>query len=194
MLNDSPLHRDAVTSIDFHPSKPLLLTSSNDGTIAVCEADTRDLKYTLQCHMAAVHNIHWAVDGSAFSSVGGDNRVVLWDEPVVEHVPYVAEPINRNKPRAATRQPLTKFNEPVPREEPPIPEPEVGLSGVIRVDEADRMKPYLLMMHRMTDQIANLSKLLSKIEQRMNVMDEEIALLEIDKRKQASKVLQNRKI
>jgi hypothetical protein len=68
------------------------------------------------------------------------------------------------------------------------------LSGIVRLDEAEQMKPYLLMMHRMTDQIANLSKLLSKIEQRMNVMDEQIALLEIEKRKQANRVLQNRKI
>jgi hypothetical protein len=171
-----------------------MLTSSSDGTIAVCEAETRGLKFTLQCHTAAVHNIRWAVDGAAFSSVGADNRVVLWDEPIVEHVPYIVEPIDRTRPRAATRQPLNKFNEPVPREEPPPPEPEVGQSAIVKVDEADQMKPYLLMMHRMTDQIANLSKLLSKIEQRMNVMDEEIAVFEIEKRKQAHKVLLNRKI
>jgi hypothetical protein len=170
-----------------------MLTSSNDSTIAVCEADTRGLKFTLQCHTAAVHNIRWAVDGAAFSSVGGDNRVILWEEPVVEHVPYVAEPINRSNPRAATRQPLTKITEPVPREEPPPLEPEVGIVRV-EADEADQMKPWVVMMHRMTDQIANLSKLLSKIEQRMNVMDEEITVLEIEKRKQANKVLLNRKI
>jgi hypothetical protein len=49
-------------------------------------------------------------------------------------------------------------------------------------------------MHRVTDEIANLSKTLSKIEGRMNVMDEQIGILEIEKRKQAKRVIQNRKI
>ena len=35
-----------------------------------------------------------------------------------------------------------------------------------------------------------MSKMLSKIEARMNAMDEQIAILEVQKRKQAKKVLQ----
>jgi hypothetical protein len=162
--NNSLLHREQVTSLDFHPAKPILLSASDDRAITVCDADTRNLLYTLQCHTAGVRGV----------------RVVLWDEPVVD---YAAPP--------PTRQRLTKFNEPIPRTPPPSPEPEVAIEPPV---EEDQMKKYVMQMHRLTDEIANLSKTLSKIEGRMNVMDGQIAVLEIEKRRQAKRVLQNRKI
>jgi WD40 repeat protein len=191
ILNDSLLHGAQVTSLDFHPSTPLLLSSSADRTIAVCDAETRHLLYTLQCHTGPVSSVRWSVNGAAFSSVGADNRVILWDEPVVDYPMPPPEVVDRTKPRSPTRQKLTKFNEPIPRTPPPSPEPEVS---VAIPEEEDQMKHYVTLMHRLTDEIANLSKTLSKIEGRMNVMDEQIAILEIEKRKQAKRVLQNRRI
>jgi WD40 repeat protein len=191
ILNDSLLHRDQVTSLDFHPSKPLLIAASADRAITVCDGDTRDLLYTLQCHTAGVRGVRWSVNGAAFSSVGMDNRVILWDEPVVDYPQPQPPVVDRTKPRSPTRQKLTKFNDPIPRTAPPSQEPEVAIEPPV---EEDQMKHYVTLMHRLTDEIANLSKTLSRIEGRMNVMDEQIAILEIEKRKQAKRVLQNRKI
>lgn len=192
VINDTPLHSSRVTSLDFHPSKPMLLASSTDGAISVCDSDTRGLLYTLQCHTAAVHNARWSVDGTTFSSVGADNRVVMWDEPVIDYTAPIPELVDRTKPRHAEPQNLTRFNEPIPRREAPPPLPEVEVAQPVRVEEADGMRRYVAMMHSVTDQIANLSKMLSKIEGRMNVMDEQIAMLEVQKRRQAKKVLQTR--
>jgi WD40 repeat protein len=190
-LNNSLLHREQVTSLDFHPSKPLLISASDDRAITVCDAETRNLLYTLQCHTAGVRGVRWSVDGAAFSSVGADNRVVLWDEPVVDYAMPQPAVVDRTKPRSPTHQKLDKFNKPKPRTPPPSPDPEVAITPLV---EEDQMKRYVMQMHRLTDQIASLSKTLSKIEGRMNAMDEQIAVLEIEKRKQAKRVLQNRKI
>lgn len=190
VLNDSPLHRKTVTSLDFHPSKPMLLTSSADGAITVCDSDSRGLLYTLQCHTSAVYNASWSADGTTFSSVGADNRVVMWDEPVVDYVAPIPEVVDRTKVRSPVKQRLTRFNEPIPRDEPAPLEPEIDMKIPVKCEEVDQMKKYVSMMHSVTDQIANMSKMLSKIEARMNAMDEQIAILEVQKRKQAKKVLQ----
>lgn len=193
VLNGSLLHENVVTSLDFHPFKPLLLTASEDGHIGVCDGDTRNLIFTLQCHTAAVRNVAWSVDGKVFSSVGEDNRIVLWDEPVVDIDRPIPEIVNKTKVRSPVKQRLSKWNEPLPRDEPPPPEPEIGVKLPVKCEEADRMKRYITMMHSITDEIANLSRMLSKIEARMNAMDEQIEILEVEKRKQAKRALQGRK-
>jgi hypothetical protein len=71
----------------------------------------------------------------------------------------------------------------------PSPGPEVAIEPPV---EEDQMKHHVAFMHRLTDEIANLSKTLSRIEGRMNVMDEQVAILAIAKRRQAKRVLQNR--
>lgn len=193
ILNDTVLHENMVTSLDFHPSKPLLLTASEDGHIGVCDGDTRSLIFTLQCHTAAVRNVAWSVDGKVFSSVGEDNRIVLWDEPVVDIERQIPEIQNKNKVRSPVKQRLGKFNEPLPRQEAPPPEPDISVKLPVKVEEADKMRKYITLMHSITDEIANLSKMLSTIESRMNKMDEQIEILEIEKRRQAKRALQGRK-
>ena len=193
ILNDTLLHENKVTSLAFHPSKSLLLTASEDGHIGICDGDTRSLIFTLQCHTSSVRNVAWSVDGRFFSSVGADNRIVLWDEPVVDIEHHIPEIINKNKVRSPTKQKLGKFNEPLPKVPQPPPEPEIGVKIPIQCEEADRMKKYISMMHQITDQIANLSKMLSKVESRMNAIDEQIEILEVEKRKQAKKALQGHK-
>ncbi|OHT13774.1 WD40 domain containing protein [Tritrichomonas foetus] len=192
-LNDTVLHENKITSLAFHPLKPLLLTASEDGHIGICDGDTRNLIFTLQCHTSCVRNVAWAVDGQVFSSVGADNRIVLWDEPVVEYERHIPEIVNKQKVRTPTKQKLGKFNEPLPRDEPPPPEPEIGVKIPVKCEEADKMKKYISVMHQITDQIANLSKMLSKLESRINVIDEQIEILEVEKRRQAKRALQGRK-
>jgi len=170
----------------------MLLAASVDGAISVCETAARGLMYTLKCHTAAMYSARWPVDGTGFSSAGVDNRVVLWDEPVIDYIPPVPELVNGTKPRSPERRRLTRFNEPIPREEPLPPQPGVATHKPLRGDREDAMRRYVRMMHSVTDQIANLLKMVAKIEARMNVIDEQIAIVEVQKRRQAKRVLKAR--
>lgn len=177
-LNDSPLHRGSVSSVAFHPSKPMLLSSSSDGTIAVCDASTRGLLYTLECHTAMVYSAQWSVEGTTFSSVGDDDRVVMWDEPVVEqrreHVVTRDRPSDSGKPGLLVAPTAADTYEEEMHEDP------------------STMQVYTAMMNKVAGQIGGLTQTLSRIEARMSGMEDQITRLESQKREQAKRVLQVR--
>ena len=189
----TPLHHEKVTSLSFHPTLPFLLSASDDTKIAVCNADTRGLIFTLECHTEGVKYVRWSEDGHTFSSCGSDKRAVIWDEPVWD-VP-ITQPVtvNHTQRKYPTPQKLGRFNKPIPRSPSPDPQPEVENGIQVKCEEAETMKKYIGMMHTITGQIATLSQMLSKIEGRMNAMDEQIAILEKEKRKQAKIALKGRK-
>jgi len=189
IVNNSVVHNGAITSVSFHPKKPILLTSSTDSTIGVCDADTRSLFYTLKCHTMAVNNVRWSSDGTSFSSCGLDKRVVIWDEPLIESTNI--ENSNSNKiTKKRTIEKLGKFNQKIPSSEsPPMPVPETAQQEV-NIKDTGPMRAYVGMMHQVADQIASLSITLSRLEGQMQIMDEQISILETTKREQAKAVLQ----
>ena len=189
----TPLHHEKVTSLSFHPTLPFLLSASDDTKIAVCNADTRALIFTLECHSEGVEYVRWSEDGCTFSSCGHDKRAVIWDEPVWE-IP-VTQPVtvDHTLRKHQSPQKLGRFNKPIPRPPSPEPQPEVENGIQVKCEEAETMKKYIGMMHTITGQIATLGQMLSKIEARMNTMDEQIAILEKEKRKQAKIALKGRK-
>lgn len=187
-LNKDPLHHGLVTSLDFHPTKNFLLTASADTTIGVCDADDRQLLYTLKCHTAPVNYVRWSVDGATFSSSGEDRRIVLWDEPILNKQ---EPPVIKLAPKKRKIEKLDKFNRKL--EDEPEPEPVSPMESCRTVDVEDKsgMKKYVAIMHKITDQIVSLSKTLSSVEAQMNVMDERIRILEAEKRKQAKRAIAN---
>lgn len=81
IIEDSQLHDQSVNSLDFHPTKPLLLTGSSDSTVSVCNANDRKILFTLKHHQGSVRGVRWSADGNTFTSCGDYRKVVLWSEP-----------------------------------------------------------------------------------------------------------------
>lgn len=186
-INNDPLHHGSVTSCHFHPTKSLLLTASEDTNIGVCNADSRSLYFTLKCHSGPVSYVRWSADGSTFTSSGEDRRVVLWDEPNVEGI---KEPEQPKIVRKRKIEKLDNFNRTIPEPPEELPKPSIDAAPQVKVEDLN-MKHYVSMMHKITDHIVTLSKTMSNLEAQLNVMDEQIAILESEKRKQAKLALRS---
>lgn len=185
-LSKDPLHHGAVTSLQFHPSKFLLLTASTDNLISICDADNRNLYFTLKCHTAPINYVRWSYDGTTFSSSGEDHRVVLWNEPIIQKT---EPPVIKLAPKKRKIQKLGKFNETLEMEPDPEPVSPIQNAHTVTVDSGDGMKKYVAIMHKITDQIVALSKTMSALEAQMDSMDQQIAILESEKRSQAKKAI-----
>jgi hypothetical protein len=96
-------------------------------------------KQISKCHTSAVHNVRWAVLHS-------------------RQLRLITELCYKSNPPPPAKQRLTKFNEPIPPDEPPPLETEIGLENEV--------KQHVTVLHLITDQAANPSKTLSKIETR----------------------------
>lgn len=185
-LNKDPLHHGAVTSIDFHPSKFLLLTASTDNLIGICDADNRNLYFTLKCHTAPINYARWSYDGTTFSTSGEDHRVVLWNEPIIRKT----EPVMiKVPPKKRKIERLGKFNETLEQDPEPLPQSPIQASNTVNVGSNTGIKKYVAIMHKITDQIVALSKTMSALEAQMDSMDQQIAILEAEKRAQAKKAI-----
>lgn len=191
LISNSELSNSSVNSIDFHPAKPLLLAGCEDSSVSVCNANDRKNLFTLKHHTAGVSNVRWSFDGSTFTSCGNDRKVVLWSEPRIDRIRELDHP----KPNVhhevvnETFQPVKTAPKPIDISQThEINKPQPNISSTISEDE-ETSKRFANTMHIITDQIAKLSRVLSKMEERMDRVDEQIAILEAEKRADALKVL-----
>ena len=198
IINYSQIHNDSITSIEFHPKKPLLLTSSNDNNLSLCDSDNLSLLFTLQCHNQKVYSTKWSFDGSTFSSCGEDKRIVLWDEPILSD--QFIQQLNQNdkqfdninKKKKKTEK-LGKFNEKIIEINIENNNNNIPLKpqNIVKIEDNHNMKNYIGMLHQVTNQIKYLSETVSKLENQMVKMDEQISILESIKRKQVKSVIKN---
>uniref|UniRef100_A0AAV2LK14 Striatin n=1 Tax=Knipowitschia caucasica TaxID=637954 RepID=A0AAV2LK14_KNICA len=94
-------HLDSVRSVVFHPTEPLLLTSSEDHTLKLwnlhkaspskkCAALDVEPIYTFRAHSAAVLSSVMSSSGDQFFSGGADGAIYSWNTPSATTDPYDA--------------------------------------------------------------------------------------------------------
>jgi len=72
-------HRQAITHVGFHPSFGMLVSSSEDSTLIVWDADTGKQEKILKGHTNAVNYFDFHPDGSSIISCSSDLNLKLWD-------------------------------------------------------------------------------------------------------------------
>ena len=170
-------HKEAITSLDYHPSGNFFISGSKDKTISIFDAKIMKHTLTLNCHTGSVLSLKFSLSGDAFSSCGEDNRVVLWEFPY------------QSLATATETEAKAKSEE----EEAELKEMERQLEKSVPVRQT-QMQTFVSMIHDVTDQIVSLSTTVSKLEQHMNDMDKQIAYLEDYKRKQAQDAIRKAQI
>lgn len=92
-------HLDSVRSVVFHPTEPLLLTSSEDQTLKLwnlhktntskkCAAVDVEPIYTFRAHSAEVLCVAMSSSGEQFFSGGADGAIYSWNTPNANTDPY----------------------------------------------------------------------------------------------------------
>ncbi|MDX2232581.1 MAG: NACHT domain-containing protein [Leptolyngbyaceae cyanobacterium bins.349] len=78
-LRDLVGHTSWILSIHWHPTQSRLITSSDDQTIKLWDADTGTCLNTLRGHQSGVWWAIWSPDGKRIASCGGDRVIKVWD-------------------------------------------------------------------------------------------------------------------
>jgi len=72
-------HNDVITSLAFHPDKPILATSSYDKTIKLWNLETGKEIVTLRGHEKVVNHVAFSPKGDRVASASHDMFVRVWD-------------------------------------------------------------------------------------------------------------------
>jgi WD40 repeat protein len=72
-------HRGWVTSVDFHPQLPLLVSSSIDGTFKLWNYQTGKCLKTATAHTNIVWEVKFRPQGNGIASVSNDGLAKLWN-------------------------------------------------------------------------------------------------------------------
>jgi WD40 repeat protein/tRNA A-37 threonylcarbamoyl transferase component Bud32 len=77
-------HTNAITSLAYHPDKPILASASYDKTIKLWNLDTGNVIVTLRGHTNNVYHVAFSPKGDRVASASHDLSVRVWD---YEHYP-----------------------------------------------------------------------------------------------------------
>jgi platelet-activating factor acetylhydrolase IB subunit alpha len=72
-------HRCPISRVVFHPVFSVLVTSSEDASIAVWDYESGQFERTLKGHTGAVNDVAFNSKGTALASASADLNVRLWD-------------------------------------------------------------------------------------------------------------------
>ena len=72
-------HANAITSLAYHPDKPLLVSGSYDQTVRVWDLKTGDEIVTLRGHTSNVYAVAFSPKGDRVASASHDMSVRVWD-------------------------------------------------------------------------------------------------------------------
>ena len=72
-------HGHGVNAVCFHPTRPLLASGHDDGSISARDAASLHETMRLRGHADAVRSVAFSPDGRFFASGGDDAAIVLWD-------------------------------------------------------------------------------------------------------------------
>jgi WD40 repeat protein/tRNA A-37 threonylcarbamoyl transferase component Bud32 len=72
-------HNDVITSLAFHPDKPILATSSYDKTVKLWNLETNKEIVTLRGHEKTVNHVAFSPKGDRVASASHDMFVRVWD-------------------------------------------------------------------------------------------------------------------
>ncbi|MCP4347578.1 MAG: VWA domain-containing protein [Desulfobacterales bacterium] len=72
-------HTGIVTNLAYSPGGTTLASASDDSTIKLWNANTRELKYTLTGHTGTITEIVYSPDGNIFASASYDKTIKFWN-------------------------------------------------------------------------------------------------------------------
>jgi serine/threonine protein kinase/WD40 repeat protein len=72
-------HNKPLNCVAYSPNYKLLATASEDGTVAIWDANSHTLVTTLKGHTSCVNKVQFAPDGSWIATSSCDQTVKLWD-------------------------------------------------------------------------------------------------------------------
>lgn len=72
-------HTDRINCLIWSPDGAMLASGSDDSSIKIWRAQSRDLYRTLTGHSLWVTDLNWSPDGKSLISCGGDNTIRVWD-------------------------------------------------------------------------------------------------------------------
>ncbi|MEZ4800217.1 MAG: WD40 repeat domain-containing protein [Flavobacteriales bacterium] len=81
------MHEDSVTSVKFHPTKPVLLSGGKDGHLRVWNMK-EDYNHVLSmpAHYAAIYTIAFSPEADYFVSTSRDKSFKLWNAETLEFI------------------------------------------------------------------------------------------------------------
>ena len=100
ILKSFPGHLSSVTSIDFHPKKAIIGTSSDDKTWKLWKFPTGELLMHGEGHKDWVSSINFHPDGVLVATCGGDSTIKFWnilEERCVHTIIDHADPVWKTK-------------------------------------------------------------------------------------------------
>ena len=100
ILKSFPGHLSSVTSIDFHPKKAIIGTSSDDKTWKLWKYPTGELLMHGEGHKDWVSSINFHPDGVFVATCGGDSTIKFWnilEERCVHTIIDHADPVWKTK-------------------------------------------------------------------------------------------------
>ena len=74
-----PGHTEFIWTVAFHPSRSIFASGSDDKTIRIWDATTRECLQVLKGHKNWVLSVAFSGDGRVFASAGEDCTIKLWD-------------------------------------------------------------------------------------------------------------------
>lgn len=79
VVKSFPGHLSGVTSVDFHPKKAIIGTSSDDKTWKLWKYPTGELLMHAEGHKDWISSLSFHPDGMLISTCGGDSTIKLWN-------------------------------------------------------------------------------------------------------------------
>jgi hypothetical protein len=74
-----PAHDVPITALAAHPTRPWVLSGSDEGTLRLWDVDASEELTVLQGHSGAVRRIFMAPDGATALSLDARDTLILWD-------------------------------------------------------------------------------------------------------------------